>query len=191
MDYSFVCFKTEVEMKTCIKHRTLFNKIKKRIAGIRNSQGLTLVEMAFAMFLLSVIATAAVSVFIPTIEAQRQAKDIAEINTQLDNVATMIMDDIMSAMDVIGGPELPVTIITTHNVEYTMQDVNEDNDDPERIVIFRNGVPLIGSGFYRNLRVDAAIGNNDGTVTLTLTITRSDGIMLSRDYIAKPVGLSG
>jgi len=160
------------------------------IERIKCRKGLTLVEMAIAMFLLSAIATAAVSVFIPTMDAQRQAKDIAEINTQLDNIATLIMDDIVSAMEIIGGPELPVKIITSHEVEYTMQDANLDNDDDERMVIFRNGVPLIGTGFYRNLQISAAILNDNGIVTLTLTLIRSDGITISRDYVAKPVGLT-
>ena len=163
-------------------------KIKQRTVNTMNNRGLTLLEMAFAIFVFSVIAVAAMSVFAPTLHAQRQAKEISEINTLLDNIATLMMDDIVSATGIEGGPELPVIVYTTHNVEFSMENIGSD-DEPV-IIIYRNGVPLIGSGFYRSKTIDAKIGNEDGLVTLTLTLTTIDGFTVSRDYIARPVGLA-
>ena len=159
---------------------------KTRFKRVLNTKGLTLMEMVFSLFIIAIITTSAISVFVPTLQAQRQTVDISEVNSQLDIVASLILDDIVSALEIeIGiGTDLNVTIFTTYYIEYTMGIVGNRN------IILRNGAPLIDSGYYRNMHVFAAMEEDDGVITLTLTMTNNDGFRATREYISRPVGLS-
>ncbi|MCL2820897.1 MAG: prepilin-type N-terminal cleavage/methylation domain-containing protein [Oscillospiraceae bacterium] len=63
-------------------------------------KGITLIELLVAMVVMIVIMTAAVSIFAPMYQAYQRANNLAEVNTLLDNISALIMDDVARATDI-------------------------------------------------------------------------------------------
>ena len=178
--------------------------IKRIKQVLNNNKGLTLFEMLLAMIVFAVITLAAVSVFAPAINTYVRANNLAEVNTLLDNVAGLIMEDVASMTDEItGGPQLPFTIFTTRDVVYN---VNTDG------MITRNGVALFDEGFLRRMSMSAELAEVhdfaegevhdfldgmdddelsafDGVFALRLTLNADDGWTTTRYYMARPVAM--
>ena len=163
----------------------------RRIRQVLNNKGLTMIELLIALFVFSIIAISVITVFVSAIGAYIRARDFAEVNTLMDNISALVMDDVMSATATPSELELPpptprpgdqFTIFTTHYIVYSIS--------PDDQILMRNGTPVLAANFYRSISLDAVkLEEIDGNVTLTLTLTPGGGSPQTRSYTTRPVGL--
>lgn len=166
--------------------------MKKRMTTVLNKNGFTLLELIVSIMVLSLIMIAITTVFTPALQAFSRANNLAEANTLLDNVATLVMDDVINATEVIPGTGT-FTVKASHNFLYYTNGEGilcrsmPGYDSP---VLPRDYYKYKGQGSEQTVfSVTASCAVRDGLVTITLTLTSDSGWSLTRDYTAKPVGL--
>jgi len=165
----------------------------KRIRQLFNSKGMTLIELIVSVMVLSVIMIAVTTVFAPILRTFERANNLAEANTLLDNLSALIMDDVAGATGITGGSGT-FSIKTTHEIRYYTNTAG---------ILYRSAPgfdgPVLHKDFYKYrgtagdetvFSVSAACTYLEGLVTITLTLTATDGWSLTRDYTARPVGLA-
>ena len=163
----------------------------KRLLRVLDNKGLTLLELLIALVLFVIITVAATTAFMPTFNTYLKANELAEVNTILDNVSALIMEDVIMAESINITPATPsiatsFSINTTHVVYYYMHDGvltrRAGDGDPA------SGTSLLDQGFFRNATVTADIDiRPDGLVTLTLIMESTDEWSRTREYMARPV----
>ena len=167
----------------------------KRFRQVLNTKGLTMIELLVALFVFSVIAISVITVFVSAIGAYVRARDFAEVNSLMDSLSALIMDDVMSATATMTDIDPPdpfpgdylFTIYTTHYIVYNIYPTA--TSDGVR-VITRNGTPVLAANFYRSILLDeVTLDITDGIATLTLTVLPGGGAPQTRSYTARPVGL--
>ena len=164
-----------------------------RLRRVLNNKGLTLVEMILALLVFAIITVAAASFFGPTLKAYIQANDLAEVNTLLDTIATIVMEDLVSATEVSTATPTGISfmLITTHEITYAVVTDSETN----RGVLERTGFdaiprPILDPGFYGNISLhEASLERDDDILILKLVLGTEDGWTTSREYAVRPVGL--
>ena len=185
--------------------------MKNKIKLLLNSKGITLIEMLIAMVVMIVIMTAVTSIFAPMLQTYQRANNLAEVNTLLDNISALIMDDVASATEFPADPAAPTTIPaglthlfrirTTFFIDYYLDDEgliwrnipgwNEGEDEPIELLP-RHYYRFWGDEtmFHFEDAADITLANVNGVVTLNLNITnREDGWTRDRLYTARPIGL--
>jgi prepilin-type N-terminal cleavage/methylation domain-containing protein len=103
-------------------------KLIRRIPG---NKGVTLIELMLAMLVMAIIMIAATTVFAPMLQAYQRANNLAEVNTLLDNISALIMNDVASATEInppgrLTAPPPPApagltrlfSLRTTHFIDY-------------------------------------------------------------------------
>ena len=169
----------------------------KRMRLLFNNKGITLMELIMAIFVMSIIMIAATAVFAPMFQAYQRANNLAEVNTLLDNLAALVMDDVANARRIEQGPE-GVTITTSRGIVYFLDDENNGNEN----ILFKRamssdgdeeGLPVLQREFYRSTHISVfdLVEEANGVVRLTLQLTSADGWVRDRTYTARPVGLAG
>jgi len=180
----------------------------KRLKLQLNNKGLSLIELIVAMLVMVTIMIAVTTVFAPMLQTYQRANNLAEVNTLMDNISQLIMNDIASAHEVFetgrtgtptitspAGLTLMFSLRTTHFIDYYLDTVGtiwidtRGAGEPERML------PLHYYRYWGDGNVfrvnDATFLNNDnGVVTLTLFIDNiNDGWSRTRIYTARPVTL--
>jgi len=161
----------------------------KKLRRIFDAKGMTLIELVVSVLVLSVIMIAVTSVFAPILRTFERANNLAEANTLLDNISALVMEDVACATGVTGGSGA-FTIKTTHEIRYYTNAAG---------ILCRSAPgfdgPVLHRDFYKYsgdetaFTISAACVHSGGLVTITLTLTATDGWSLTRDYTARPVGL--
>jgi len=182
----------------------------KRMKHIFNKKGVTLIELLMSMLVMAIIMIAVTTVFIPMFRAYQRANNLAEVNTLLDNISTLVMNDVAGITD---PPDLtPATVTlddgTVLNRLFRLQatffiDYYLDNAG----IIWRSvqdmePMPLLPHHFYKfwgaagNETVftvaacDLTFDPLTGTVELELAIESIDGWTRDRVYTARPLLLN-
>jgi type II secretory pathway pseudopilin PulG len=168
-------------------------------------------ELIVAILVFVIVMAAVTSIFAPMLRGFQRANNLAEANTLLDNLATLMMADINNARYIYPhngdtqqpDPEDPtiqqfLTITTTFDVIYSIELDEDDDNDPEHgIVMLRipitgeSDFPLLEEQYYRGATVSFSWDwdNTTGLVELTFELTHPDGWIHQRTYTARPVGL--
>jgi len=107
--------------------------MNKRIRQIFNIKGVTLIELIVAMIVMVTIMIAVTSIFAPMFRAYQRANNLAEVNSLIDNISALVMNDIASANEVflIGNTPLSIpdppadhtrlfSLRTTYYIDYTV-----------------------------------------------------------------------
>ncbi|MCL2663351.1 MAG: prepilin-type N-terminal cleavage/methylation domain-containing protein [Oscillospiraceae bacterium] len=185
-------------------------KLIRRIPG---NKGVTLIELIIAMLVMAVIMVAATTVFAPMLQAYQRANNLAEVNTLLDNISALIMSDVASATEIfedgrptappiLPNPDIPAenlnilfSIRTTHFIDYYIDNSGILWRDAQSLGEPLRLLPLHFYKFWGDETVFTVIGaeisleEDDGIVTLTLTIQSSEGWSRDRIYTSRPIGL--
>ncbi|MCL1862443.1 MAG: prepilin-type N-terminal cleavage/methylation domain-containing protein [Defluviitaleaceae bacterium] len=158
-------------------------------------KGVTLIELVVAMLVFTIIMATATAVFAPMLRAFSYANSIAEANTLMDNVATLILHDLTSATDIepqygdISNDVLEITTFRTINFYL-------DNGILRRRDMHINppdSQPLLDSGFFTgdietNISWQVFYPN---IVELTIAMTNHRwSWSRERIYVARPVAFS-
>ena len=187
------------------------SKRDKKTNHTMNNKGMTLIELLVGLFVFSVIAVAVLTVLVSSLGAYMRARDYAEVNTLMDNLSALVMDEIsgMTPNPPLAESEPPDekdgdvrTIFTTRYIVYSIHEADPPHDT-RRILMWEREVddgsgtrvraPVLESNFYRTISLDDAeidVDEDKGIVTLTLTVTPGNrGTPITRSYTARPVGL--
>lgn len=149
-------------------------------------------EIVVGLVLLVIVTGAASAVVVPYMRMYAEANDLAEGNTQLDNLANIMEEDLLIAnaaanVDVDTAVPAKNTLnlrINLANVDYTVGVTGSDNAG----LLLRNGTPVLSGDFFKRKTVSFTCTDDNGAYVLTLSINRSDGTnMTSRQYTIKPL----
>ena len=188
----------------------MIRRVKKN-NRIMDNKGMTLIELLVGLFVFSIIAVSVLTVLVSSLGAYMRARDYAEVNTLMDNLAALVMDEVAGMTpnppESISAPPDPIpgdvcTIFTTRYIVYSVHEANPPNDT-RKILMWerelddgfgtRERSPVLEANFYRTISLSDAeldVDEATGIVTLTLTvIPGSRGAAISRSYTARPVGL--
>ena len=157
--------------------------MKRLVLRAINKKGITLIELIISIMVLSIIIIAVTTVFAPIYRTYEQANDLAEVNTLLDNVSSVILDDVAKAISISPGTSR-FTITASYDIVYS-------HDEGGLLTRSALGVekPVFDKEFYRNSDISASCAVDSGLVTISLTLVSGNGWTVSRDYAARPVGL--
>jgi len=191
----------------------------KRIRRVLNIKGVTLIELIISMIVMAVIMIAATTVFMPILQAYQRANNLAEVNTLLDNISSLIMSDVASAteiLDINDRPDLPdelgnltrlFSLQTTFFIDYFIDDNGFIWRDIQSL---NDPIPLLPRNYYKFWGDDTVfsiytgreeeddepdnveitrLDDDNGIVTFILTIESIDGWFRTRVYTARPIGL--
>jgi prepilin-type N-terminal cleavage/methylation domain-containing protein len=180
--------------------------IKKRLS---NNKGVTLVELIVAILVFSVIMAVSLSLVGPVFRAFEHANHFAEANTLLDNVAAVIIADVMSVsgevVDPIYDPDpIDPDRVLGLRVPYHIHYYFDGDGILMRHALHDAGgsVPVFDSGFIRDARFpsNARIFQNIrlgldwelGTdyFAFTLELVADHGTVLERTYTVRPLGMA-
>jgi type II secretory pathway pseudopilin PulG len=164
--------------------------------ALNNKKGATLTELVVAMLVMSIIMLSVTTVFLPIYNAYAYANNLAEVNNLLDSLSSVILSDLENASGDVtwNGTALTIPVRGGASVTYTIRTISAELPGG---LLQRNGADVYAAGFYRRKTVglDAETDVNDvvtdinGAITVTITIYDRDGVMASRDYAARPVGM--
>ena len=172
-----------------------------RINLLINKKGLTLIELIMAMLVMTIIMIAVTSAFLPTLKAYEKANDLAEVNTLLDNISTLILNDVNRAVE-IPDPNPDPNIAPGINVDFSLKTsvsiiYYRDEGVVRRRVQGFGDEALLPNQYYKFRRGENVFSvtkmeleENAGVATLTLAITSVDGWSRERTYTARPIGLA-
>lgn len=165
--------------------RSLRRAFCEKIRKAFDQAGVTLIELIVSMMVLSIIAVAVITVFLPMYEAYKTANNLTEVNTLLDNVSVLIIDDVAKASSIrpSGVSETAFTITTSYDILY-------DNDEGAiHRSAFGKRTPLFDPDYYGNKKMTALCSVDGDLVTITLCLTSETGWKVSRSYMVRPIGL--
>jgi len=178
---------------------------------VLNKKGVTLIEMIVAMVVMVIIITAVSSIFAPMLMTYQRASNLAEVNTLLDNISAIIMDDVSRASEILPadpnedttveqdtGPDIVLThlfrIRTTFWNDYFL-----GNDGTIWLSVqgLEDPIRILPRDFYRFWGEDETVFRITecdlvvavGVVTLDIEVTSRDGWRRDRTYTARPIGL--
>ncbi|MCL2084511.1 MAG: prepilin-type N-terminal cleavage/methylation domain-containing protein [Oscillospiraceae bacterium] len=161
--------------------------------ALRNSKGITLVELLVGMMLLSVIAAAASVVLVSIVPIFTDANDFAEYSTMLDDVANHIISDFseMSTATSLSSAEnhLSFNTFNSGTVVYTTIDPTIDPDDPGGR-LWKTGVLVFPDIYYKGKGIGFEMEEADpaeaGYVLTVRVFNKYGEEALSREYAVKP-----
>jgi len=178
-------------------------KLKSLISG---NNGFTMMELIVSMIVLSLILIAVTAVLAPVLQTFERANNLAEANTLLDNLSTIVLNDVTNATAIDADPRTVITdsygepvdvifiIKTTYYIRYYSD---------SRGILCKETLgfqePVLQKDFYKYkgdgtvFRIDAGCHVNDSTGLVTITLTlRADFMQpISREYTSAPLGLAG
>jgi len=169
--------------------------MKERLRRLGDTRGVTLIELVFAIFVMSIILVSVTAIFAPMLRFYERANNFAEANTLLDNLSNLIMDNIASATEITidSNPSTKsFTVRAQHEITY------EVNDDGILVWTGSSGlsIPVLPRDYYKVGRAGTVFtvdvdcdADASGLVTITLTLISADGWSVDRSYVSKPVGL--
>jgi len=162
----------------------------KQFKQVFNNKGVTLVELIVAMVVMTVITISVAAVLMPLHSYYKRANDLAEVNTILDNISSLIMSDVANASRINPEPSAPANafliVTTTRNIIYAYDDDG---------LIIRSSVsgafiPVLDKGYFKNKNVTVSCTVSEGLVTIIISLTDDDGFWnVQRSYAARPVGM--
>jgi len=179
--------------------------MKKLKSLISDNRGFTMMELIISMVVLSLITIAVTAVLAPVLQTFERANNLAEANTLLDNLSTIVMNDVANAtaidanpnaviIDTYGEPVYVIFIIrTSYNISYYT--------DSRGILCketFGFREPVLQRDFYKYngertvFRIEAGCDVDEaaGLVTITLTLQADFMQPLTREYTSTPLGLA-
>jgi len=181
----------------------------RNIKQVINKKGVTLIELIVAMLVMVTIMTAVSTVFMPMFQAYQRASNLAEVNSLLDNISSLIMNDVSSATEITipdtppvpgGGPVLTLLfgMRASFFIEYYIDGDGilwrgVQDEEPIRLL------PLDYYKFWRTADTVTVFSVSEcrlihnaaaGTVTLELEIESLDGWSRDRTYTVRPLRLS-
>ena len=163
-------------------------KLIRRTRQVLDTRGITLVELLVGLVVFSIVAIAVLTVMVSSLGAYIRARDLSEINTLMDSLSALVMDDVISATELAPGlSENEFTITTVYEIKYFI-----DPPDEPGGVLMRNDAEVLAAEFYSAISLDAItlfFDEDEGVVTLTLTVTPGWGAKHIREYTARPVAL--
>ncbi|MCL2602954.1 MAG: prepilin-type N-terminal cleavage/methylation domain-containing protein [Defluviitaleaceae bacterium] len=170
---------------------------------LNNKKGVTLMELIVAILVFSIIMAATTSIFGPMLNSFRRANNMAEANTIMNDLVTLIFSDVRSAVENPGlttpnainlqiGDTLNNDILSINTQRFGVITFGVEDGQITRTV---NNEPIIfmDDGFYRGL---AVIGFNwewhldSGLFELEIEVTHPDGWERTRTYTTRPLGLA-
>ena len=159
-----------------------------------NSRGLTLLELIIAMLVLSIIMTVAFSMFAPMFRAYERANNLAEVNSLMDNVAALIIDDLANATEAPDDSVTHLRFRTTYFVEFAARPANQDSDQLVISKQIRNSepwIPVLPVMYYKgnSMIIEYIDITNTGVIIFELTLRSPDDWVRTKEYAVRPVGL--
>ena len=169
---------------------------------IKNQKGVTLVELIVAMIVMSIIMMAVTAVFAPIYQTYIEANELAEVNSLLDTISAVIMDDLADATVPAPAP-ITATLSDTSGVILGISSQPVANYRVNNGLLERNTkdftnegdwFPIYAQGFSRNKNVEVVFSEAGGVCTVTIILTDNRPAKLGREvarrsYVARPVGL--
>ena len=180
------------------------DSMSKRIRRVLNKKGVTLMELIVALLVFSLILTAVTSIFGPFLRAHIRANDFAEANTLLDNLATIIMNEVNNSTGFeesegrIGNPDPSSDMYSFTPAPLGMWEIGNMQGMAFRIGndilewSAQGGVwqPLLDQNFYVGKALSIGWSETDGLVSVTIRLQQVDGWwQLERTYMARPLGM--
>ena len=180
------------------------------INAVGNQRGITMMELVVSLVVISLIMVAVTTVFSPMLLTFRRANNFAEANPMMDNVAMLILDDLIAATGIIpptveaGNPNNDILSIqkSTHQVQYWVGPFAYDSNFPligRRIPedLAPGGVPphwreIFAPEFYNGKLFTFSWHwyQDTGLVRLTIYLDSPDGWSRYRTYTVRPPGLA-
>jgi len=160
--------------------------VLKRIKKVFNKKGLTLMELIVSIGVLSIIIVAVSASLTPLLHTYMRANSFAEANTLLDNIATLMLNEINNAVELrLDDADNDFVIRGIHEIEYRIEEgilewFNEEHNRWDQ---------LLDGNFYGGSDLEMEWLLEDGLVTLTVRLI-AEGWELERDYVAKPKHLN-
>ncbi|MCL2188728.1 MAG: hypothetical protein FWC16_05275 [Defluviitaleaceae bacterium] len=183
---------------------------------IRNTHGISMMELIVSMVVISLIMVAVTTVFAPMLQTFRRANSFAEANPMMDNIAMLMLDDIKGAVNrteidgygnlqeitgifpIRGSSEDSLTL-TVNKMMYSVRyDISSDGLITREFIGVGTptGVePLFAPEFFLHkvMSFEWDFDDDAGTVALLLRVTyrpnQPNTWYRERTYVVRPLGL--
>jgi len=172
--------------------------MKKRLF---NTKGLSLMELIVAILVFSVIMVATTTIFTPMLRAFDRTISLAEANSIMDTIASVILADVNNASHItVSGNDLHLTTIPNQpndraNIVFSVDDSvlmhSHGGSYNDSGVFIRNPSTAVFDGvFYRGNSIAITWGMlpaNPGVFDMEITLTSRDGSWTrNRTYVTRP-----
>lgn len=168
--------------------------MKKLLKILKNKRGVTLMELIIGMVISVIITTYVSAVLAPMMNVFYRSNDLAEVNTLLDNVSELMINDFSRATGInIGATN--VTISTSvGNVIYSNLGGGAGSVLQRRSPDSSTPADVFAENYYKRktliVTINPASGDITGSFTLTLSVNdRNDNPLASREYAVNPIFL--
>jgi len=178
--------------------------MKKLKSLISKNDGFTMMELIVSMVVLSLILIAVTAVLAPVLQTFERANNLAEANTLLDNLSTIVMNDIANATSIDTDPHSviidsygePVDVLFIIKTIYYIRYYTDS-----RGILCKETLgfqePVLQKDFYKyngdstvfQIEAECNVDEDAGLVTVTLTLHASFMRPLDREYTSAPLGL--
>jgi len=173
--------------------KNMFNKM------LNDNRGMTLIELMVGMMIFAVITTSALSIFMPMMKIMMRSTEISEYNTQFDNVANLVINDLSSSTGPAvvnrSAPGQPLVRLLIE-IDYPGAVVYEYDANG---ILLRNGIPLLPERFFGWTSVVLECINifedDDDIDAIVYHLSVSllginDDTGVSRTYVVRPLALN-
>ena len=177
----------------------------------KNNDGFSLIEMLVVIMLMMIMFSIVSSIFVVSLRLHTRANELAEVNTLLDNLSAIMLDDISGATEIVlerepsaipGVPDRAKTlIIHSPNSKLVYYDLTEDilvkgeGDPPSGLSTPPPSRKAVLDEMYykgKSVQVDffeadapsviAAAGTLDAKFIIRMTLSNNAGTLAERDY---------